>query len=385
MKKNLLIVFLVLLLVTAFLAWLFISRDSQDILAAEVVGINEPPAGFQRADGSLTLSFPQDHGPHPDFQTEWWYYTGNLDDGSGRHFGYQLTFFRRSLVPLRMGETRQSNWASGQVFLAHFAISDVAGKQHIEFERISRGIPELAGAQSDPFRVWLEDWEVVQTGVDRYELRARQEGIEIVLDMVDLKGPVLHGEQGYSQKGPSQGNASYYISQTRLRSTGTIRIENTSFQVSGLSWMDHEFSTSALSEGQVGWDWFSIQLDNETELMVFQIRREDGTVDSYSSGTIIQPDATTLHLTGEEFTILVEDTWTSPSSGAEYPANWKVTIPLYGIQLEITPYLADQEMQVNFTYWEGCVFIEGEFQGEKVSGAGYVEMTGYTESMEGEF
>jgi predicted secreted hydrolase len=226
---------------------------------------------------------------------------------------------------------------------------------------------------------------VVQTGVDRYELRARQEGIEIVLDMVDLKGPVLHGEQGYSQNGPSQGNASYYISQTRLRSTGTIRIENTSFQVSGLSWMDHEFSTSALSEGQVGWDWFSIQLDNETELMVFQIRREDGTVDSYSSGTIIQPDATTLHLTGEEFTILVEDTWTSPSSGAEYPANWKVTIPLYGIQLEITPYLADQEMQVNFTYWEGCVFIEGEFQGEKVSGAGYVEMTGYTESMEGEF
>lgn len=340
---------------------------------------------FQRANGPREWDFPKDFGPHPDYQTEWWYYTGNLRAETGRHFGYQLTFFRRALLPEQERDERQSAWGTEQIYMAHFALTDVADEEHYAFERFSRGAAGLADAQAEPFQVWLENWQVGQTGEIEYRMRAEQDGIGIDLQLKDLKGSIFHGDQGYSQKGLDPGSASYYFSQTRLESQGVVKIDGEPYPVTGFSWMDHEFSTSALSEGQVGWDWFSIQLDNDSELMVFQIRRADGSIDPFSSGTWIGPGGETTHLNQEHVQIQVLDTWQSETSGGEYPAAWNLQIPSLDLKLDINPYLADQEMNVSYAYWEGAVRINGTIEGQAISGNGYVEMTGYAASMEGEF
>jgi predicted secreted hydrolase len=345
----------------------------------------ETPVGFQRAEDPREWHFPEDFGPHPDYQTEWWYYTGNLESEEGRRFGYQLTIFRRALLPEVDRVERESDWATDQIYMGHFAISDFSAGEHYAFERFSRGAAGLAGAQSEPYQVWLEDWQIGQLEDGRYQLTAEQEGIALDLMMEDLKSPILHGDQGYSQKGPGSGNASYYYSQTRLSTSGTVTTRDGSYQVSGFSWKDHEFSTSALSEGQVGWDWFSIQLNDGSELMVFQIRRDDGSIDPYSSGTWISPDGEAITVSKDEFVIQVEDTWRSPNSGGEYPSQWRLEIPGQDLQLEIKPYMADQEMNVSYNYWEGAVQIEGTSGGIEIAGSGYVEMTGYAGSFEGEF
>jgi predicted secreted hydrolase len=345
----------------------------------------ETPVGFQRAESPLDWEFPEDFGPHPDYQTEWWYYTGNLESDQGERFGYQLTIFRRAMLPETQRVARESAWAAEQIYMGHFALSDIGAGEHHAFERFSRGAAGLAGAQSEPYRVWLENWEIKQLEDGRFRLTANQEDIALDLILVDPKGPVLHGDQGYSQKGPERGNASHYYSQTHLETSGSVQTEHGSYQVSGLSWKDHEFSTSALSEGQVGWDWFSIQLDDGSELMVFQIRREDGSIDPYSSGTWISPSGEVISLFRNDFVIQVEDTWRSPISGAEYPSRWSLEVPQKGFQIKIQPYLADQEMRVSYNYWEGAVEIEGTSGGDRISGSGYIEMTGYAGSFEGEF
>jgi len=341
--------------------------------------------GFARADGSYSLTFPADCGPHPDYQTEWWYYTGNLETDEGRHFGYQLTFFRRALLPPGARTERASAWAAGQVYMAHFALTDVAGEEQRSFERFSRGAADLAGAQSSPYRVWLEDWLVEESEDGRVRLHAAQEGWAVDLLLVDRKGPTLHGEAGYSRKGPERGNASYYYSQTRLEAEGEVELEGETFAVQGWSWMDHEFSTSALSAEQVGWDWFSLQMDDGSELMVFQIRRVDGSVDPFSSGTWIPAGGTARHLDREAFSIAIEDTWRSPRSGGTYPSRWTIRVPAEGLVLEVEPHVADQELELSIVYWEGAVRVRGEIAGEVVAGQGYVEMTGYADSMRGRF
>lgn len=353
--------------------------------SASVLSSIENPTGFQRADGPREWSFPEDFGPHHDYQTEWWYYTGNLQSEAGQHFGYQLTFFRRALLPAQERIERDSTWATEQVYMAHFALTDVIAGEHYAFERFTRGAAGLASAQADPFQVWLENWEVVQMANGKYQISAEQAGIGIELLLKDVKGPIFHGDGGYSQKGPDEGNASYYFSQTRLESKGVVKVDGVSYEVSGLGWMDHEFSTSALSQGQVGWDWFSIQLDNDTELMVFQIRQSDGSIDPFSSGTWIGPGGETTHLDQDHFQIQVLDTWQSDASGGEYPAAWNIQIPSLNLLLEIQPYIADQEMDVSYAYWEGAVRVSGTLEGSAVLGHGYVEMTGYAASMEGEF
>jgi predicted secreted hydrolase len=349
-------------------------------------GEQEPaPAGFARAEGPRPLRFPEDHGAHPDFQTEWWYYTGNLESEAGRHFGYQLTFFRRALLPPAERPERASAWAAGQIYLAHFTLTDVAAGRFQAFERYARGAVGLAGAQSPPYRVWLQDWSVEQVEPDLYRLHAAQGDIRLDLLLTDRKGPVLQGEHGYSRKGLQPGNASIYSSQTRLEAKGTIQTPGGSFQVSGLSWMDHEYSTSALSSGQVGWDWFALQLDNRYELMVFHLRRKDGQVDPFSSGALIAPDGSVQVLNRDEFTIEALGSWQSPHTGAKYPAGWRVSVPEAGLEVEIVPYLADQELNVSYSYWEGAVQIRGQHGGQAVSGNGYVELTGYAGSIAGEF
>jgi predicted secreted hydrolase len=331
------------------------------------------------------LSFPEDHGSHPDYQTEWWYYTGNLETTTGRHFGYQLTFFRRALLPAAERTSRESAWATDQVYMGHFALTDVDGREFMAFERFARRAAGLAGVETAPFAVWLEDWQVAETEPGVYTLVASQDGLGLEITLTDAKGPILQGDQGYSQKGPEPGNASYYYSLTRLKSSGMVQLKGESFQVSGESWMDHEYSTSALSQGQIGWDWFSIQLDDGSELMVYQIRREDGGIDAFSSGSWIAANGTVTRLGQEDFRIEVHDMWVSPRSGATYPSRWTISVPQLELRLSLEPLLPDQELSVSYAYWEGAVQVEGSRAGQQVAGHGYVEMTGYAGSMQGQF
>lgn len=391
-KRNFILILVIALATAALAAPLLLSPDSRETVRADLVAeaASEDVSGYARADGPAPLTFPEDHGPHPDYQTEWWYYTGNLDSPEGRHFGYQLTFFRRALLPPVEYEPRPSAWAGRQAYMAHFALTDVAGERFRAFERLSRGAVELAGAQAAPFQVWLEDWAVSEVSPDVYQLRASaqdNEGVRVALDLTltDRKGPILQGDQGFSPKGPELGQASYYYSLTRLEAAGQVQIGPNTYPVEGSSWMDHEYSTSALAQDQVGWDWFSMQLDNDYELMVFQIRKADGSVDPFSSGTLVAPDGSATHLSQTDFSIQVEDTWESPRTGAVYPSAWTVRIPKADLTLNITPFLKDQELNVSYAYWEGAVQIQGQQAGQTVRGAGYVELTGYSASMGGEF
>jgi predicted secreted hydrolase len=383
MKRIYLLAALLAIPVTAFL--LYFSRDTTPSIQPEVLASDASLDGFARASGPEPLSFPAAHGPHPEYQTEWWYYTGNLETADGRHFGYQLTFFRRALLPITAEADRESQWAASQIYFAHFAITDVSGGDHRAFERFARSAAGLAGAQAAPYQVWLENWRVEQTGEDTYHLLAAQDDLALDLDLRDAKGPTLQGDRGYSQKGTDPGDASYYYSLTRLDTSGEVVIANKSYAVDGLSWMDHEFSTSPLAENQVGWDWFALQFSDGSELMLYQFRQSNGTIDAFSSGTFTAADGSTTHLNRDDFFIGVEDTWTSPRTQGVYPSEWTIEIDLLDLILSIEPYLADQEMNVFFDYWEGAVQISGERSGQRLTGDGYIELTGYASSMAGRF
>jgi len=332
--------------------------------------------GYARALEPRPFTFPADHGPHPDFSTEWWYFTGNLESAEGRRFGYQLTFFRRALAP-EMPE-RSSAWASRQVALAHFALTDVEAERFHAFERTSRMAAGLAGARAEPFRVWLEDWSVsAEAGAEYpWRLEAAEDGIAIELELVSSKPPVLQGDRGLSRKGAEPGNASYYFSLTRLESSGVVTLGGERFEVAGTSWLDREWSTSVLEEGQVGWDWFSLQLDDGRELMVYHLRREGGGVDPLSKGSWVEADGRSETLRLEDFELEVHERWRSPR-GAEYPSRWLLRVPGKELELEIEPLVADQELDLSFRYWEGAVTARGSAGGEKVTGQGYVELVGY--------
>ncbi|MFN2166252.1 MAG: lipocalin-like domain-containing protein [Anaerolineae bacterium] len=373
--------FVVVLVGVVALIW----PREESFVQARLIAPDSDSTGYLRAEGPMPLDFPAAHGPHPEYQTEWWYYTGNVQTDAGRAFGYQLTFFRRALAPPDQRPVRESAWATDQVYMAHLALTDVAEERYQAFERFSRGAAGLAGAQAVPYRVWLEDWSVEEVEPGVILMRAAQDDVALELRLADSKGPILHGDRGFSPKGPQPGNASYYYSLTRLETSGRIRIGDESHEVRGLSWMDHEFSTSGLAADQVGWDWFSMQIDDGSELMVFQLRTEDGGIDPYSSGTFIAPDGGARALDRSEFEIRVTDTWRSPHTGAVYPAGWTIAVPAVELELEIEPYIADQELTVSYAYWEGAVWIEGERAGRPVRGAGYIEMTGYAASMQGQF
>ncbi len=338
-------------------------------------------AGFARADRQREFRFPDDHGPHPAYRTEWWYYTGNLQSAAGRHFGFQLTFFRTALTAPHGQPERASAWGTRDVSMAHFAVSDVAAGQFHVFQRFSRVALGLAGASARPFRVWLEDWSVAEDTAQPLSMRLSAEENEVGLQLVltPAKPIVLHGDKGLSQKGVGPGNASYYYSLTRLRSAGVLRIGAEEFQVQGLSWMDREWGTSVLSEDVRGWDWFALQLSNGQEVMLYQVRRTAGDIHPLSSGSLVRADGTTRALTLADFQIDVLQTWQSPVDGTIYPSQWRLRIPSEAIDLTITPYLADQEMLTVIRYWEGAVRAQGTIQGQILEGDGYVELTGYAE------
>jgi predicted secreted hydrolase len=270
---------------------------------------------------------------------------------------------------------RTSAWATRQAFLAHFTVTDVAGKRFRSFERWGRGALGLAGAQGDPFHVWVGDWtaEAVAGKAPPMRLRAAQGDAALDLILQEGKPPVLQGDQGLSRKSAEPGNASYYYSLTRMPAAGTVRLGNERFAVTGAAWMDREWSTSSLGKDQIGWDWFALQLADGRDLMLYQLRHTDGTADPASSGTVVGSAGEVRRLARDDFSLTVLGPWRSPRSGALYPSRWRLRIPAEGLDLQITPLLADQELDVSFRYWEGAVTVTGA-----VDGKGYVEMTGYT-------
>ncbi len=335
---------------------------------------------YARAYEPVPFTFPHDHGPHPEYATEWWYYTGNLSDAAGDLYGYQLTFFRSALSP-HMPE-RASDLATNQVYMAHFAITSGPANEHRSFDRFSRGAGGLAGATGDPaYSVWLEDWRVDQIGPQQVHLVATADGPEgpLTLDLVltETRDPLLHGDRGLSQKGPEPGNASYYYSLVGMQTRGVITFDGESSEVTGLSWMDHEFGTSALSGDALGWDWFSVTLDNGVVIMFAQIRTLSGQSQDIFEGTLAYPDGRQFVINQDDFELTALDQWTSPDTGIVYPSGWQVSFPEYDIELTIQPLIEDQEMDVAFTYYEGSTLIQGSVNGETVRGRGYVELTGY--------
>lgn len=383
--KRLLWIGLVLGLAALSVVWWQRGQGSATAVSAELVPLlsDTNTEGFARATEPGAVRFPDDLGAHDDYQTEWWYYTGNLADANGREFGYQFTIFRRALAASTAADAADSNWRTNQVYFAHFAISDVANEAFYAQERFSRGSAGLAGAQAAPYRVWIEDWSAQEVADGVVRLTAVGDEVALELDLRQTLPPILHGDAGLSVKGPEPGNASYYYSLVQQQAEGTVRIGEEQFAVSGVSWKDHEYSTSALSAGAVGWDWFSLQLDNGAALMFFQIRQEDGTIEPYSSGTYIAPDGTATPLAVDDWQLTVTDSWRSPESGADYPAGWQISVPGVGLELAVRPLMPNQELNLSTTYWEGAVAVEGTQNGQPVSGRGYVELTGYAESMKG--
>jgi len=354
-------------------------RDTPQLSLSDTLGGDES-AGYAKALQPRTFFFPADHGPHPEFKTEWWYYTGNLAATDGRRFGYQLTFFRIALAPEQI--PRASAWGSSQVTMAHFAVTDPQGKRFFSEERFARNALDLAGAQAAPFRVWLEDWQASgpqQTFPMRLQAATEQVAIDFTLEAG--KPMVLQGERGLSRKSDEAGNASYYYSLTRLPTRGTLRLGTEEFQLAGNSWLDREWSTSALAPDQVGWDWFALQLDDGQELMYYQLRRKDGSVDPASAGVWVGRDGNTRLLNQGEVSLESRKSWISPRGG-RYPASWRLRVERENLDLTIEPLLADQELDVTIRYWEGAVKITGERAGQPVSGYGYVELTGYAEGGE---
>jgi predicted secreted hydrolase len=346
--------------------------------------------GYLAVTGPCRLAFPADHGAHPGYRTEWWYYTGNLATPDGRPFGFQVTVFRRQIGPIsdrRSWPEPSSAWRTEQLYLGHIALSDISGRQHFFAEDISRGALGLAGVIQNGVdtTVFLKSWKI-DIGSRGQRLQAATEAFGIDLELVPIKSPVLHGDQGYSRKGDTAERASCYYSFTRLKTEGAIRLHDRELAVSGLSWMDHEFSSADLQPGIVGWDWFSLQLDNGTELMLYRLRQEDGQPNPASSGTLVGADETIRHLSTNEVKLTVVDHWQSPHSKGRYPAAWQVTVSSAKLSLSVVPNLADQEMRTPgstaVTYWEGSVAITGEMAGRPVKGKGYVELTGYARAFE---
>lgn len=335
---------------------------------------------YQLALPGRTLSFPADHYSHPDFKTEWWYYTGNLQTETGKRYGYQVTFFRFGLRDRQPEQVSDRPPLFTELYMAHLALSDINQRKFFFRERINRGYDQKAGAATDRYLVWNEDWKV-EGDKSNHLIQVKDRGIVLQLKLKSLKPPVLHGENGLSQKAEGKGRASYYYSLTRMATEGDLTVNGTKEKIRGLTWMDHEFGSNQLAENQLGWDWFSIQLDNNTELMLYLMRRKDGTVDPYSSGTLVFADGTTRHLGLKDFRIDVSERWKSPQSSANYPMKWKVILPAEDLTLDITPAFANQELVTNrstrVTYWEGAVQISGSVRNKLVGGSGYVEMTGY--------
>jgi predicted secreted hydrolase len=339
--------------------------------------LSEDDAGFARAMKPRKFSFPSDHGAHNPYRTEWWYFTGNLENPEGRKFGYELTFFRFALSAKT--HSSRSVWRNNQLYMAHLTLTDVKEDRFYTDERFGRAGNDLAGAANNKYQVWLYDWSATAEGRTDFPLRLRAKSDQFAIDLLlnMQKSLVLQGEQGLSLKSAESGNASYYYSYTRLPTQGTLSVSGVTHAITGNSWMDREWSTSALSNEQSGWDWFALQFSDDSELMFYRLRRKDGQPDSNSAGSLVLADSTKLPLTLQDVTIKSLANWRSPHSGIIYPSQWRLSVPSQKLEVEIVPLINDQELNVSYRYWEGAVSIRGTKNGKAISGQGYVALTGY--------
>lgn len=361
--------------------------DLAALIGADARGPDQAPAAadYARVLGPRPMRFPQDHGPHSEYRSEWWYFTGNLAAADGRRFGYQWVLFRLALAPdtadgsIAPGteSSRTSAWRTNQAYMAHFALTDAATGRFHAFERFARGAAGLAGATIAPLRLWLEDWSLTEDPASgAWRLRVRADEIDLDLELRALRAPVLQGERGFSRKSAAAGNASYYYSISRLDTRGILRAGEHSQAVEGLSWLDREWGTSALAADQQGWDWFALQLDDGTDLMVYRLRRRDGSIDRFSAGMLVTPNDSRVPLAADDVSLDILDTWTSPE-GVRYPAGWRLRLPERDLVLDVLPLIADQELDLSVRYWEGAVTVTGQHGGAPVGGRGYVELVGY--------
>jgi predicted secreted hydrolase len=358
------------------------------ILTIGALSFAADPDGYLSVSGPCNLVFPKDHGSHPGYRTEWWYYTGNLEAETGDRYGFQLTFFR-SQINAPGAEKRwpqpPSVWRTRQIYLGHAAITDIFNKRHLQSELMARGTLGLAGASQEAIDtiVFIKNWSA-KIGAHRHLLKTVSDDFSYELTLKPVKPPVLHGQAGYSRKGSTPERASCYYSFPRLKTEGALTIGRKTIPVRGLSWMDHEFSTAPLEPGIIGWDWFSLQLSDQTEIMLFLLRNEEGRFNPASSGTFIDVSGKPRHLTKNDFRVDVLDSWKSPRSQAVYPVHWRLTVFPLAIQLTLQANISDQEMRTpattGVTYWEGSISINGSVGKYPVKGSGYVELTGYAQS-----
>ncbi len=380
-----------------FLSGLPIARDMKSLSMALAAGIagcllmvsaRGAAAGeWAVAGGTRAWSFPRDHGAHPEYRTEWWYFTGILAAADGRRFGYQLTFFRQGIRPVAADPGNP--WSVRDLHLAHFTLTDVREGSFRFAERVSRAGPGLAGAAEGALRAWVLDWSAVTEG-EGFALTAREGATAIRLSLRPRRPPVLHGPGGLSRKGPADGQASWYASVTDLETTGTVRADNgVAVAVRGASWFDHEFGSGQLADDLAGWDWFGLRLSDGRALMIYRLRHHDGTAAAASSGTLVGIVGAARRLAPEEVRIEPLATWRSPHSQARYPARWRVLVPAAGITFELAPLLPDQELttgkSTGVTYWEGAVAGSGTAGGTSVTVEGYAELTGYAGGLGGLF
>jgi len=335
--------------------------------------------------GPCDLEFPKDHGAHPGYRTEWWYYTGNLRSENGNQYGFQLTFFRSQISPPgaeKKWPRPASAWRTSQVYLAHAAVTDIAGKQHLQAEDVARAALGMAGVNQSAAqtKIHLKNWSA-RIDAGEHVLKADAADFSYALNFKPAKPVVLHGDRGYSLKGATPERASCYYSFTRLEGQGSISIAGHTVAVNGSAWMDHEFSTALLEPDITGWDWFSMQFSDATEIMVFLLRTEKGGLHPVSSGTYIDAGGKTRPITKAEIKMEVLETWRSKRSQARYPVRWRMQIAALSIDVKITSNLHNQEMRTTgstgVTYWEGSVSIAGTKNKHPVEGDGYVELTGY--------
>ena len=346
-----------------------VDAPAQGLRLAEVLG-GSATAGFQVADRVVPFSFPADHGPHPRFRSEWWYLTVALRSPAGEEFGVQFTLFRQALRPGPMPDDGDG-WRSGQVFLGHLALTDVAGRKHIEAERLARGHPRLAGARAAPFAAWIEGWRLAsaQKSFLPLQLTAGTDEFAVDLTLEGSRPPSPQGDRGLSAKGPD--NASYYYSMPRLRANGTLRTSTGTVSVAGHGWLDREWSTSVLADEYAGWDWFALHLDDGRDLMVFQLRRRDGHPDDYDQGLLVDADGS-RHLDADDFDLVPEREWRDRRN-VRWPLRWRLEV--HGDTLIVEAAVDDQVMDTSIRYWEGLVHVHAP-DGRRV-GSGYMELTGY--------
>ena len=325
--------------------------------------------------------FPRDYFNHPEYQTEWWYYTGNLRTADGHRFGFELTFFRQGAASnADVSRDRSNNsWYVRDLWMAHLALSDVTGQQFYHEERLNREGPGLAGADGTAELVWNGNWEA-RIGESEEELRGVGAKFGLGLKLVPSKAPVIHGQNGVSQKAEGAGHASHYLSLTRLLATGAIAVNGKSYSVEGSAWMDHEFFTGSMAADETGWDWLSVQLEDSSELMLYRLRHRDGTIDPWSSGGYVDKEGRSTFLSAKDFSMNpAGDDWTSAETKAQYPERWHVSIPKFGLEFNVTTPLRDQELVATYgpSYWEGTIDALGQQNGRVIRGVGYLEMTGY--------